>query len=255
MLHICQTEKLILPVANSQDRAYIDRNVQVLNATFPPPTANVPNPEASRIQIGRDFYALSGNLPEGTPFMWGLNLKALNKSETVAQARLLSEAFQGDRSDVTSNVKLVNVELGNEPDFYGPTGYSVQGSLDASWTPANYSQTWAEYAKAVSKVIDFTGDGPKLAPGAFTGFQAPIWSPGPALAAGILDDPELRGMTDLFSGHAYSGGFGAGQTYVAGSLMNPVTTRSNLTARAFEIEPVRARGLKYILGETNSYAK
>jgi len=36
----------------------------VVNSTFTPP--NYPYPEASRVDIGRDFYALSANLPEGT---------------------------------------------------------------------------------------------------------------------------------------------------------------------------------------------
>lgn len=66
--------------ANSQDRASVDLNAKVMNSTFPEPTKNVPNPEADHIFIGRDFYALSGNLPPGTPFMWGLNLKSLNKT-------------------------------------------------------------------------------------------------------------------------------------------------------------------------------
>ena len=241
--------------ANSQDRGFVDTNVQVFNATFPPPTANVPNPEASRIQIGRDYYALSGNLPKGTPFMWGINLRALNKTETVAQASLIAEAFQGSRSVTTKDVRLANVEIGNEPDFYGPTAYSVRGPLDASWTPANYTTTWADYAKAISQVIDFSGSGPKLAPGAMTGFQSPIWAPHAVLNAGILDDQDLRSKTDLFSAHGYSGGFGAGQNYSAGTLMNTVTTRSNWTARAWEINPVRKAGLKFIMGETNSYAK
>jgi len=131
----------------------------------------------------------------------------------------------------------------------------VRGPLDASWTPANYSATWSDYAKAISQVIDFNGRGPKLAPGALTGFQAPIWSPQPILQAGILDDPDIRAKTDVFSGHSYSGGFGAGQNYSTGTLMDTATTRSNWTARAGEIEPVRKSGLKYVLGETNSYAK
>lgn len=52
--------------ANSQDRGFLDPSIQVVNLTFPPPTQLVPQPEASRIQIGRDWYRLSANMPAGT---------------------------------------------------------------------------------------------------------------------------------------------------------------------------------------------
>lgn len=117
--------------------------MQVMNATFPDPTDAFPQPEAEYIFIGRDFYALSGNLPAGTSFMWGLNLKSFNKSETAVQAELLAKAFQGARSNLTRIVQLVDVDVGNEPDLYGPNT-RVPGPLDSSWTLANYSATWQE---------------------------------------------------------------------------------------------------------------
>ncbi|RYP41363.1 hypothetical protein DL769_011571 [Monosporascus sp. CRB-8-3] len=113
--------------ANFEDRGSVDLGLQVMNATYPDPTDNVPNPEADHIYIGRDWYALLGNLPAGTPFMWGLNLKYLDKAETVAHARLLAQAFQGERANLTKHVKLANVEIGNEPDFYDPTRSGIQG--------------------------------------------------------------------------------------------------------------------------------
>lgn len=77
--------------ANSQDRGFLAPEFEVQNLTFPAATALVPQPEASRIGIGRDWYKLSGNLPAGTSFTWGINLKALNVTETVAQgAQLVS---------------------------------------------------------------------------------------------------------------------------------------------------------------------
>lgn len=112
-----------------------------MNATFPDPTEAVPRPKAESIFIGHDFYALSGNLPAGVSFMWGLNLKSLNKSETAAQAQLLAEAFQGARSNLNKHVKLVDVEIGNEADFYGPNT-RVPGPLDSSWDLANYTTAW-----------------------------------------------------------------------------------------------------------------
>jgi hypothetical protein len=53
--------------ANSEDRGYIQPGVQVANSSFPEPTNATPYPEASIIGIGKDFYAISTNLPDGTP--------------------------------------------------------------------------------------------------------------------------------------------------------------------------------------------
>jgi hypothetical protein len=52
--------------ANSEDRGILELNQQVANVTFPAATPLVPYPEAEHIGIGRDFYALSQNLPDGT---------------------------------------------------------------------------------------------------------------------------------------------------------------------------------------------
>ncbi|KAH6873462.1 hypothetical protein B0T10DRAFT_416446 [Thelonectria olida] len=242
--------------ANSQDRASVDLNVKVMNSTFPPPSKNVPNPEADHIFIGRDFYALSGNLPPGTPFMWGLNLKSLNKTETVAQARLLAEAFQGDRSHLTKHVKLVNVEIGNEPDFYGPTRTPVFGPYGDEWNPLNYTTTWVEFAKAISKEIEFgradSDDQPTLSPGALTGFNAPEWTPEGPLEAGLLDDQDIKRKTSQFTEHSYSGGFSPDRVVRPGELMNKLAVRGNMSAKAGGIRAVRSTGLKYSL--TNSYA-
>ncbi|KAF4963182.1 hypothetical protein FSARC_8760 [Fusarium sarcochroum] len=246
--------------ANSQDRATIDLNVKVINSTFPESTDNVPNPEADHIFIGRDFYALSGNLPTGTSFMWGLNLKALNKIETVTQARLLAETFQGSRAHLTKNVKLVNVEIGNEPDFYGPTRTTHSGPYGPEWNPLNYTTTWLEFAEAISKEIEFgradSDDKPTLSPGALTGFNAPEWTPEGPLQAGLLDDRDIKPKISQFTEHSYSGGFSPNRIVRPGELMNKLSVRANMSTRAGGIRAVRSVGLRYSLaeGETNSYA-
>lgn len=236
--------------ANTQDRGFIDLSIPVIKSEFPPPTLNVPNPEATRVFIGRDFYALSGNMPAGTSFMWGLNLRSLNKTETIAQARVLAQTFQGSRARLTKNVNLVNVEIGNEPDFYGPTRFGIQGPFGPSWNVANYSTTWVEYAEAVSREIKFsTSDSqkPTLSTGAFTGFMAPEWSAYGMLQAGILDKGSLRSKTSHFAGHAYSGGFDPRRIVNPGELMNKLAVRANMTIRTDGITAVRSSGLKYIL--------
>ncbi|SPO01599.1 uncharacterized protein DNG_04272 [Cephalotrichum gorgonifer] len=243
--------------ANSEDRGTVDLSVAVMNATFPKPSAQVPNPEADHIFIGRDFYALSGNLPAGTKFMWGINLKALDKEETVAQARLLAETFQGERAHLTKNVELVNVEIGNEPDFYGPGRRGRPSIYGPEWNVANYTATWVEFAKAVAEEIEF-GNGrpgkPTLSPGAFTGFNAPEWAPAAPLIAGLLDDPDLRAITTQFTEHAYSGVFNPNVTVKPGQLMDKATVRSNFTIRTTGRHAVQAMGLTYQLAELNSYA-
>ncbi|KAF6821810.1 hypothetical protein CPLU01_12378 [Colletotrichum plurivorum] len=244
--------------ANSQDRATVDLGLQVMNKSFPEPTAQVPNPEADHVFIGRDFYALSGNLPGGTPLMWGLNLKALNITETTAQARLLADAFQGSRRNETCHVQLVNVELGNEPDFYGTTRYGQhRGPYGPEWDVFNYTDTWVRYAEAVSKDIEFGTPGagrPTLSPGAFTGFQAPEWTSAEPLQGGILDSPRIRRSTSQFTEHAYSGGFDPRRVVQPGELMDKISVRNNMTTRTSGVRAVRSVSLDYVLAETNSYA-
>ena len=227
-----------------------------MNATFPEPTEAVPQPEAESIFTGRDFYALSGNLPEGTSLMWGLNLKSFNKSETAAQARLVAEAFQGAQSNLIKHVKLVDVEVGNEPDFYGPNT-RVPGPLDSSWDLTNYSATWQQYAEVVQSAIRFDGgeDGPSLSPGACTGFVAPVWSIDGAIMAGILDGTELRSIIAQFGTRLYSTAFSPRLQFAPGQLMNKKFIRGNLTTKASEIKTAKAFGVNYSLTETNSFAK
>uniref|UniRef100_A0A0D2XRG6 Beta-glucuronidase C-terminal domain-containing protein n=1 Tax=Fusarium oxysporum (strain Fo5176) TaxID=660025 RepID=A0A0D2XRG6_FUSOF len=216
--------------ANSQDRGTVDLRVKVMNATFPKPSPDIPNPEADHIYIGRDFYALSGNLPMGTEFMWGLNFKALNKTETLAQARLLGDTFQGSRSELTKHVRLAQVELGNEPDFWGETRYSRSGSYGPEWDIQNYTNTWVSFAKAVSEEIDFgpsQSRHPCLSSGAYTGFNIPEWQPEGSLIGGILADKKLKGKISQFTEHSYSGGYSAGKTFTVGDLMNKRAAETN----------------------------
>ncbi|AFR97105.1 hypothetical protein C343_05260 [Cryptococcus neoformans C23] len=236
--------------ANSEDRATLDLSYEVMNATFPAPTAEVPVPEADHIFIGRDFYALSGNLPDGTPFQWGINLASLNRTETIAQAKLVADTFQGERAHLTANVNLDALEIGNEPDFYADGK-----KLGAAWTPANYSHTWLDYAQGVSEVIQLGGDGPYLTPGAMAGFETPVWTPEAFFEAGILGDDNIRAVVKQFNQHVYSGAFGDGYPLSpVGGLMDKGTVRTNLTTRANGLKAAKSEGLQYVFSEGNSYA-
>lgn len=248
------------PLANSEDRTTIDTNTTTLTirSTFPDPTPDVPNPEADHNYIGPDFYALASNFPAGTTFQWGINLLDLNITETAAQAALLADTFQGSRKDLLAHVHLANVEIGNESDFYG-NGYSKRpGPLGDAWTPSNYSVTWAEYARAVADNIELGGEdakGPYLSPGALAGFVAPVWAAPAIYEGGLLDDDQVRANTNQWTDHSYFGAFAAGASYPPGSLMSKTSTRGNFTGKTHNIQATRAQGLKYVFGETNSYAK
>ena len=51
---------------SSLDNAWLNDGVQYVESTFPPPRNHTPYPGASYVEIGRDFYALSGNFAPGT---------------------------------------------------------------------------------------------------------------------------------------------------------------------------------------------
>lgn len=249
---------LQLTPANSEDRATLDLNVEVMNATFPAPTPEVPAPEAETIQIGRDFYALSGNLPEGTNFHWGVNLKVLNDDETVSQLTHLRDSFA--RPEL-ANVHLKAVELGNEADFYaGMAGRNpVPKAGWEGWNPANYTQTWVRVAKAALGVFDFGKDKDlTLSPGSFANvlyISGLGWPATSIFQQGLLDDPEVKDATHQFTMHAYSGAFSTEIPVHVGTLMSKYNVRANLTLKAPDIHATQAEGLTYVLSEGNSYAK
>jgi len=234
-------------LADSEDRAHLDLCYEVYNSTFPPPTDTVPVPEASSIAIGRDFYALSANLPAGTRFTWGLNLKFLNLSETLAQARLLADTFQGSRADQLKHVILENVEIGNEPDLYY---YSASG-FGESWTPHNYSEVWKKHAKAVSEVVNLSTDKtdgiPTLWMGSFTVINMMmVWTPTAVLESGLLDG-ESGKYASTFCEHHYNGVFGRDRLPGVGELMDKAGVRGNLSLFAESIRVSRASGLDFVL--------
>lgn len=56
------------------------------------------------------------------------------------------------------------------------------------------------------------------------------------------------------SQHRYSGSFCQGSGGLLQDLMTKSTIRGNLTVFKPDIDAVKAKGLGYIMGETNSYA-
>ncbi|CAK9781613.1 hypothetical protein CC85DRAFT_314754 [Cutaneotrichosporon oleaginosum] len=238
--------------ANSEDRATLDLDVAVMDAEFPPPTPAVPAPEASAIRIGRDFYALSANLPPGTDLHWGVNLKALNQDETRAQLAHLAETFE--RPEL-AHVHLRAVELGNEADFYaGRHGAGIYKEGWEDWDAANYTATWVRSARDALPLFDW--ETTTLSPGSFANLLTLSGMKWPAAAcyqAGMLADPEIRAATRQFSMHTYSGAFEEGMPVHIGSLMSKQNVRGNLTVKTADVAATHAEGLEYTLSEGNSY--
>ena len=51
---------------SSENGGVLDSSIQISTATFPNATSGTPYPGSSSVNIGQDFYALSGNLAAGT---------------------------------------------------------------------------------------------------------------------------------------------------------------------------------------------
>lgn len=225
-------------LANSEDRARLDLSYEVINLTFPAATADTPAPEASAISIGRDWYLLSNNLPPGTDFHWGVNMKFLNETETLAQITRLSAAFQN------SPVQLRELEIGNEMDL---------GNLGPQFTPANYTNTWKQYVKdAISTGAITLGDqsGIYASPGAFARSNRFgtnwVWTAMSTFGAGLIDDV-IKGVTRQYTGHLYSASYDAKFAVTSGVLMDKANVRGNLTTKVADAEVSRKYGLDYVL--------
>lgn len=250
----------ILIVGNTEDRTRIDKSVSVWDATIPPPTPGIPYHEATAVTVGRDFYSLSNNLPTGTKFTFGLNLRSMNLTETHAQAVHLAESFAP-----LKRVHLGGVEIGNEVDGFQVTPYTNLSFTN--WTSYNYTDTWREFAENITDVLQVGEGGPEFQVGSFmaSGNTQP-WNPLNVIGTGGLEG--VKGIK-WWSDHFYTGVWGMGGPPSPGSLMSKSTVRGVLSQRIVDIRTTKRSGLDYIVvslhtlmrshaypqGETNSYAK
>ncbi|KAG8163342.1 hypothetical protein KVR01_006639 [Diaporthe batatas] len=164
--------------------------------------------------------------------MCGLSLKFFNKSETPAQARRRAEAFRGARSNLTTHVRTADVEIGNEPDFYG-YAYNVQGHIR----------------------FDDRQTSPRLSPGPFIVFVAPGWSVDGAVMTGILDKAVLLSATAQFCTHLGSSSFSLALQFAPVVLLNKEFIHSNLTTESSETKAAKAYGVNHSRTEAKSLAK
>ncbi|KAJ9127524.1 hypothetical protein QFC24_000933 [Naganishia onofrii] len=238
--------------ANSEDRGLLELNQQVANVTFPAPTPLVPYPEAEHIGIGRDFYALSQNLPDGTPFTWGINLRVNNRTETVGQAAQLYDTFYGSKKQNLSKVSLNTIEIGNEIDYYNNPqlrrsypGYDIFA----------YTKQWADFGGQVADLFSKESHAPKFQIGAYVDYPNYVWTVPATLGTGVLDTKAGKNM-DKFCAHNYQGVFlnNATADPKSGALMARANTRGSIARHAQAASQSNDAGLEYVLGESNSYA-
>lgn len=89
--------------------------------------------------IGPRFYEAANRLPKGTPITYGLNL-AYTESDYISQ--IVTTATQAITK--MTNLNVVSLEIGNEPDLYGQNGFRT-----GTWDGQTYTQQWLNRAQAV----------------------------------------------------------------------------------------------------------
>ncbi|KAL5500869.1 hypothetical protein ACEPAH_9256 [Sanghuangporus vaninii] len=236
--------------ANSEDHTDFSFGAKFSETIFPDPTATMPYPEATNITVGAAYYTLASHLPRGSRVIWGVNLGTNNITAAFLEARAVRAAFASP--EVRANgVSLEAVEIGNEPDLYGNNGHRDP----STWDVQEYVKEWTEFARNVSVAAGVSDSGPKFFGLAFSHNAHSGSSSGfsfdNAVASGLLDSPEGQLISEI-SQHMY---FGSGVVGVANlpSLMSKSAIRGNVTVLGEDIGSVQARGLDFVMGETNSY--
>ncbi|CDO69470.1 Glycoside Hydrolase Family 79 protein [Trametes cinnabarina] len=232
--------------ANSEDHTFWSPTVTVEDASFPPPNSITPYPEATSITVGNAYYSLSRFLPSGTHMVWGVNLGADNVTNAVNMAKAIVGAFRTLAVQL-SGVVLDRIEVGNEADLYKNNGLRPR-----NWTVQEYVADWENVAGAVAEAVGINdrNDRVTLQGAAFAGQG---FTPRQIFDLGILDSPPGRAIS-VISQHQYSAAFCNGGDFPLVSFMSKAAVRGNLTVFAADIAATHAKGLIYILGETNSIA-
>ncbi|KIM40526.1 glycoside hydrolase family 79 protein [Hebeloma cylindrosporum] len=236
--------------ANSEDHTNFGKDVQFSQAIFPPATAIVPYPEATNITVGDAYYGAAQYLPPNTHVIWGLNLGQNNLTAAFLEAKSLVEAFA---SPAVKNVGITldAIEIGNEADLY-----MNNGARPKTYTSTQYVKEWIAFATNVSAVGKLTSSSSTKFWGAsFAGSSHSNagFSPLAIFNEGIISSSPGR-LISTISQHHYSGTFCSGNGGLLQDLMTKSTIRSNLTQFNADIAASNARGLDYVLGETNSYS-
>ncbi|KAK7041787.1 hypothetical protein VNI00_009076 [Paramarasmius palmivorus] len=215
------------------------------------PTPNTPYPEAANLTVGDGFYALVTQLPPSTHTIFGLNFGMSNVSIAVAQAESITRAFRLPEVR-KKGITLDFLEIGNEINYYGHPDVGTRDN--ATWSPREYVPQWYEFASAITRAIGLTGHSrTRFWGGSFGGSNTFGFTAKKIFDEGYLDSQPGALVTAL-SQHRYSGSFCQGSASLLQELMDKETIKTNLTMFYEDIVETRRRGLRYVLGETNSYS-
>jgi len=149
-------------------------------------------------------------------------------------------------------VTLEFIEIGNEADFYGANG----DRPTSTWSIQEYVKEWTNFAQNISVAAGLTsGSGPKFIGTAFaeSSHSATSFSPQGAFASGLLTSAPGKLITAI-SQHHYSGSACSGTGTLLQDLMTKSTIRGNVSSFSPDVVAVKAQGLDYVFGETNSLA-
>ncbi|TFK35368.1 glycoside hydrolase family 79 protein [Crucibulum laeve] len=236
--------------ADSEDHTNFNPNVQFSQTIFPAISSTFPYPEATNITVGDTYYQTAKFLPPGTHVVWGVNFGQNNITAATLEATSIAKAFK--TSDITNaGISLDAIEIGNEADLY-----KSNGDRASSYTSTQYTKEWTTFATQVISAAGITSSShTKLWGAAFAGSSTTTtgFSPQAIFSEGILSSTP-GALISTISQHHYSGSFCSGSGGLLQDLMTKSTIRGNLTTFKPDITATRAKGLDYVLGETNSYS-
>ncbi|TFK27758.1 hypothetical protein FA15DRAFT_585766 [Coprinopsis marcescibilis] len=236
--------------ANTEDRTNFNPNIEFVQLTYPSPTYNVPYPEATTVVVGDGYYAATRFLPKNSIVTWGLNLGHNNLTASFLMARSIAKTFASS-AIAEAEIVLDAIEIGNEPDLYGNNGFRQPG-----YPMTQYIREWTAMANNVTSVLGISRSSRTkfIAPSlVYSTRDTTGWSPQTMFAQGMLDT-EPGSLIGIISQHRYSGSFCAGSPALLQDLMTKATIRGNISFHNPDIAATKARGLEYVLGETNSFA-
>ncbi|RDB31001.1 Beta-glucuronidase [Hypsizygus marmoreus] len=236
--------------ADSEDHTNFNQAVQTTQTVFRAITATVPYPEALNITVGDAFYNAAQFLPPNTRVTWGLNLGQNNLTAAFLEAKSIIKAFSSPAIR-NSGIVLDAIEIGNEADLY-----LSNGARPRTYSIPQYVKEWTAFATSTSSAIGISSSSSTKFWGiAFAGSSHSTsgFSPQSVINQGLLSSTAGSAIATV-SQHHYSGSFCSGSKGLLQDLMTKSTIRGNLSAFSPDITAVRAKGLDYVFGETNSYA-
>lgn len=195
------------------------------------------------ITIGPSFFESYEAWP-GVQFTHGLNLAKSNNTvgidSLLTSVPLACKALKG---------KLLDWELGNEPDLY-PT--SSQGPVrPLTWHEADYVSEWLNLTSQIRQIVSSSPACTSLT----KSFIAPSFggpsnylNPIKTWGSGLDKNKDIS----LISSHNYIGGATQPGVTLQGTLMNHSSTTASISHQLNESLLLAYEDIPFILGETNS---